>query len=171
MRRSISVVDSYQSLIRIDGSWESHVMPTTACEKHNVHEILRMTYTINPIGIVHSELKRIEDCPRQENEGAPEATLELFAEYIGAASDIRAGDTLILITWLDRANRGTLATYPRNDTRLPLTGIFSTRSPDRPNPIGLHEVTVIAVEAGNKIKVSFLEVLDGTPIIDIKSTR
>ena len=119
------------------------------------------------IGTIHSQLKKLEDCPRQEKEGAPGATIEIFGEFIDAMKDIQPGDQLILFTWLHKADRTVLETRPRNDKSLPLTGVFSTRSPDRPNPIGIHFVKVELVK-GNQITVSNLEVLDGTPLIDIK---
>jgi tRNA-Thr(GGU) m(6)t(6)A37 methyltransferase TsaA len=120
------------------------------------------------IGRIHSELKTMDDCPRQEKEGAPSATIEIFSEFIGGLKNIQAGDQLILFTWLHKADRTILETRPRNDNNLPLTGVFSTRSPDRPNPIGIHFVKVVKVLEDNRFTVSNLEVLDGTPLIDIK---
>ena len=120
------------------------------------------------IGRIHSELKTIDDCPRQEKEGAPSATIEIFSEFIEGLKNIQAGDQLILFTWLHKADRTVLETRPRNDNNLPLTGVFSTRSPDRPNPIGIHFVKVVKVLEDNQFMVSNLEVLDGTPLIDIK---
>jgi tRNA-Thr(GGU) m(6)t(6)A37 methyltransferase TsaA len=120
------------------------------------------------IGTVHSGLKKLEDCPRQEKENAPEATVEVFSEFTEAAESIKEGDEMILFTWLHEADRSVLKTRPRNNNNLPLTGVFSTRSPDRPNPIGIHMVTITAIINSNQFKVSNLEVLDGTPLIDIK---
>ena len=120
------------------------------------------------IGTIHSTLKSIEDCPRQEKEGAPPATIEVFGEFAEGLTDIKTGDELILFTWLHKADREVLETSPRNDDRLPLTGVFSTRSPDRPNPIGIHYVKVNEVLDGKQFSVPNLEVLDGTPLIDIK---
>ena len=120
------------------------------------------------IGKIHSTLKSIEDCPRQEKEGAPPATIEVFEGFAEGLRDIKAGDELILFTWLHKADRKVLETRPRNDHRLPLTGVFSTRSPDRPNPIGIHNVKVDEVLSPKQFIVSNLEVLDGTPLIDIK---
>lgn len=125
-------------------------------------------YNVTPIGRIHSPLKTLEDCPRQENEDAPPATMEIFPEYMKAAKDIVAGDELILLTWLNVADRSVMVTHPRNDPNSSLTGIFSTRSPDRPNPIGLHRITVMKVLAVNTFETSSLEVLDGTPVLDIK---
>lgn len=128
-----------------------------------------MTFPLTPIGTIHSPLKHLEDCPLQEAESAFEAAIELFDEYIPAATHIKPGDTVLLLTWLDKADRTVLETYPRNDPANGLTGIFSTRSPHRPNPIGLHEVRILAKEGPGIFKVAALEVLDGTPVIDIKS--
>lgn len=120
------------------------------------------------IGVVHSGLKRLEDCPLQESENAPEATLEIFPEYITGIKNIKKGDRLLLLTWLHKSDRTVIATHPRNDPGSPLTGVFSTRSPDRPNPIGLHAVEVVSISDTGIIKVSGLEVLDQTPLVDIK---
>lgn len=120
------------------------------------------------VGVIHSELKMLEDCPKQEHENAPEATIEIFNDFINAAKDLKPGDAIILFTWLHKADRKILKTKPRNNMNLPLTGVFSTRSPDRPNPIGIHFVRLVEVEQPNLFKVSGLEALDKTPLIDIK---
>ena len=120
------------------------------------------------IGTVHSQLNQLQHCPRQETENAPEATIEIFSEFIEGIQNLKPGDEIILFTWLHLADRAVLKTIPRNDNNLPLTGVFSTRSPDRPNPIGIHAITITSIVSGNMLKVSNLEVLDGTPIIDIK---
>jgi tRNA-Thr(GGU) m(6)t(6)A37 methyltransferase TsaA len=125
-------------------------------------------YNLTPIGKIHSPLKKLEDCPRQENENAPPAMLEIYPEFLTAAKNIQAGDTLILLTWLNAADRSVMVTHPRNDPNAALTGIFSTRSPDRPNPIGLHRITVAKVVSESVFETSSLEVLDGTPVLDIK---
>ena len=101
-----------------------------------------MKQTITSIGKVHSRLKSLEDCPLQEKENAPEATIEIFAEFKEGIKDIKSGSKLILFTWLHQADRTVLSTRPRNNPNAPITGVFSTRSPDRPNPIGIHFVTV-----------------------------
>lgn len=119
------------------------------------------------IGVVRSELKRLEDCPRQESENAPVATIEILPEFVTGIKDISAGDELLIFTWLHLSDRTVLTTHPRNDPAMPLTGIFSTRSPDRPTPLGLHVVKVLSV-SGAVLEVSNLEVLDQTPVIDIK---
>jgi tRNA-Thr(GGU) m(6)t(6)A37 methyltransferase TsaA len=124
-------------------------------------------YTIQPIGYIHSQLKSREEAPRQGDEGAPEAWLELTTQAAPGLAGITAGDDLFLLTWLHLANRTTLQVHPRGDRSRPLAGVFATRSPDRPNPIGLHRVTVLEV-AQNKLRVAPLEAIDGTPIIDLK---
>lgn len=124
-------------------------------------------FIISQIGIVRSSLKDIKDCPLQEHEYAPTATIEISEGYWDAVADINAGDALIILTWLHLADRNVQKTKPRNDENAPLTGVFSTRSPDRPNPIGIHLAEVQSVTRG-KITVSSLEVLDNTPVIDIK---
>ena len=126
-----------------------------------------MEQTLKIIGKIHSELKRIEDCPLQENESAPEAILEIFPEFFEGIKDIEVGSEILLLTWLHQADRSIIKCVPRNNYDLPMVGVFSTRSPDRPNPIGLHPVRVLSIEK-SKLKVSALEVLDQTPLIDIK---
>jgi tRNA-Thr(GGU) m(6)t(6)A37 methyltransferase TsaA len=125
------------------------------------------TFEIRPIGRVSSSLRTLDAAPRQADEGAPEAWLVFEPEAIEGLRNIRAGDDLILITWLDRARRDVLTVHPRGDASRPPEGVFSTRSPHRPNPLGLHEVHVTAVESG-RLRVSSLEAIDGTPIVDVK---
>jgi tRNA-Thr(GGU) m(6)t(6)A37 methyltransferase TsaA len=120
------------------------------------------------IGQVHSSLKNIGDCPLQEFEGAPEASIQINEEYLSAMSGLKAGAKIIILTWLHKGNRTTLTTKPRNNPNAKTTGVFATRSPDRPNPIGLHEAEITAITDDGKISVSNLEVLDGTPVVDIK---
>ena len=122
---------------------------------------------VKPVGIVQSELTRREDCPLQGNEGAPEAWLKITDEFIEALDGIKVGSDAILLTWFHLANRDVLKCYPRNETNAPHVGVFTTRSPDRPNPIGLHTVKILAIERG-LIKVFPLEALDGTLLLDIK---
>ncbi|TCN36598.1 tRNA-Thr(GGU) m(6)t(6)A37 methyltransferase TsaA [Kribbella orskensis] len=122
---------------------------------------------VRPIGRVESVLTDRQDAPRQADEGAPDAWL-VFDEGVRAAlADLGIGDEILLITWFDRADRDVQAVHPRGDENRPLTGVFSTRSPDRPNPLGLHRVTITAV-AGLRLQVDHLEALDGTPIVDVK---
>jgi tRNA-Thr(GGU) m(6)t(6)A37 methyltransferase TsaA len=130
-------------------------------------EVTVETYEVRGIGVVRSPLRDLEAAPRQGDEGAPEAEL-VFDEEVGPAlQGIEAGSVVVLLTWLHRGNRDTLETRPRNDPTRPMTGVFATRSPDRPNPIGLH--TVIVLEAGPRtLRVAGLEAIDGTPVIDVK---
>ena len=123
--------------------------------------------TINFIGKIHSSLKSIQDCPLQESEDAPEATIEIYPEYLDGIKDIRAGSGILVFTWLHEADRNVITCVTRRNYDSPKVGVFSTRSPDRPNPIGVHSVKVLSIE-NNLIKVSALEVLDLTPLVDIK---
>lgn len=124
-------------------------------------------FTLYPIGIIRSSLKQRSEAPRQGSEGAPDAWLEVEDAYAEALHGLMVGDQVILITWLHQARRGVLKTHPRNDPNNPLTGIFATRSPDRPNPLGLHRVTVLEID-GTRLRVDPLEAIDGTPVVDIK---
>jgi tRNA-Thr(GGU) m(6)t(6)A37 methyltransferase TsaA len=124
-------------------------------------------YDLRPIGHVESPLADRDAAPKQGFEGAPDAWL-VFVSPVGAAlRDLAVGDEAWLLTWLHRADREVLAVHPRDDSSRPLTGVFSTRSQDRPNPIGLHRVR-IAELAGVRVRVRDLEALDGTPILDLK---
>jgi tRNA-Thr(GGU) m(6)t(6)A37 methyltransferase TsaA len=120
-----------------------------------------------PVGWVESPLVERTQAPRQGDEGAPPAWLVFEARIGEAIRDLHVDDEIIVITWLDRADRDVLSTRPRDEPGRPVVGVFSTRSPDRPNPIGLHRVKILAVE-GLRILVSDLEALDGTPIVDVK---
>ncbi len=122
---------------------------------------------LRPIARVESTLTSRADAPRQGDEGAPDAWV-VFDESVRAAlDDLAVGDEIILISWFDRADRDVLTVHPRGDQSRRPTGVFSTRSPDRPNPLGLHRVTVLATD-GLRIQVNNLEALDGTPIVDVK---
>jgi tRNA-Thr(GGU) m(6)t(6)A37 methyltransferase TsaA len=127
------------------------------------------TYPVQPIGIVRSSLREIRDAPNQAFEGAPEALLEIDPVFTAALHRLTPGQDLVLLTWLHRADRGVLQTHPRGDPNIPRTGVFATRSPDRPNPIGLHRVTVSAIESPTRLRVLALEAIDGTPILDLKA--
>ena len=122
---------------------------------------------IRPIGTVASPLVNLAAAPRQPDEGAPAAWLVFEPEVAQGLRNLKAGDAIVVITWLDRAKRDVLTVHPRGDTARPPEGVFSTRSPDRPNPIGLHEVIIDVVES-HRIRVRSLEAIDGTPILDIK---
>lgn len=125
------------------------------------------TFSVQPIGYIRSEVKTRESAPRQGDEGAPNAWLELFPAYRDGLHRMKAGDELIVLTWLHLGRRDVLQLHPRRDPSNPLTGVFLTRSPDRPNPIGLHRVKVWAID-GHRLHVGPLEALDGTPVIDLK---
>ena len=125
------------------------------------------TYILEPIGIIHSDLTDRDAAPRQGYEGAPEAWVEVSSDVADGLLGIRSGDEIIVITCLDRARRETLQVHPGRNPNAPLTGVFATRSPDRPNPVGLHRVTVLEI-AGQRLKVGPIEAIDGTPVIDIK---
>ena len=129
--------------------------------------MIENSYTLKPIGVVRSELVSLEAAPLQGDEGAPEAWLEFTAAVVPGLISIKAGDELIVITWLHQAQRNVLKVHPRNDETVPLTGVFATRSPDRPNPLGLHRVTVLEI-AGNRLKLGPIEAINGTPVVDIK---
>jgi tRNA-Thr(GGU) m(6)t(6)A37 methyltransferase TsaA len=124
-------------------------------------------FLLNPIGHVSSALIDIQSAPRQADEGAPEAWLNFDGRVREGLKGIHVGDEVLLFTWLDRARRDVLSVHPRDDSSRPIEGVFVTRSPDRPNPIGLHRVEITAIE-GTRLRVRNLEALDGTPIIDVK---
>jgi len=124
-------------------------------------------FEIRPIGVVRSTIKRRGDGPKQGREGAPDAWLGIEDDVADGIEGISPGDSVIVITWLHLARRDELKVHPRGDTAKPLTGVFDTRSPDRPNPIGLHRV-VVREMAGRRLRVGPLEAIDGTPIVDIK---
>ena len=124
-------------------------------------------YELKPIGTVESARTDLASAPRQADEGAPEAALVFQAEVLEALKSLHAGDEVILITWLDRARRDVLSVHPRGDESRPEEGVFSTRSPHRPNPIGLHRVEITGIE-GRRVTVRRLEAVDGTPILDVK---
>lgn len=126
-----------------------------------------MTFSIEPIGMIRSEIKNREDAPLFYTEGAPNAFLELIPAYTDGLHRMQAGDEIIVITWLHRARREVLKVHPRGDKSNPLTGVFSTRSPDRPNPLGLHRVKVLEINSGG-LYIGPIEAIDGTPVIDIK---
>ncbi len=124
-------------------------------------------YVLRPIGWVESPLRDRATAPKQGDEGAPDAWLVFDPAVRDGLRDLQVGTEVILLTWLDRARRDVLAVHPRGDLARPETGVFSTRSPDRPNPVGLHRVEIESIH-GNRVRVRNLEALDGTPIVDVK---
>jgi tRNA-Thr(GGU) m(6)t(6)A37 methyltransferase TsaA len=123
---------------------------------------------LQPIGVIRSPLRDRREAPNQAFEGAPAATLELDPALAPALHRVTPGMQLIVVTWLHEADRAVLQVHPMGDERIPLTGVFATRSPDRPNPIGLHRVTVTDIARPAEIRVGALEAIDGTPILDVK---
>lgn len=124
-------------------------------------------YSIQPIGFIRSELTDPETAPRQGTEGAPAAWIELTDRMAPGLLGMKVGDELLVLTWLHLSDRDVLQVYPRGEPARPLTGVFATRSPDRPNPIGLHRATIVAVE-DRRLQVAPMEAVDGTPVLDIK---
>jgi tRNA-Thr(GGU) m(6)t(6)A37 methyltransferase TsaA len=124
-------------------------------------------YVLQPIGWVESPLVDRAQAPKQGDEGSPEAWLVFEPGVRDAMRDLQVGTDVIVLTWLDRARRDVLVVHPRGDLARPETGVFSTRSPDRPNPIGLHRVAILSID-GTRVRVRDLEALNGTPIVDVK---
>jgi len=129
---------------------------------------LRKRYTLHQIGQIRSTLRALEDAPRQGTEGAPDAWLEVDPTFSRALLGIAPGDDVDIVTWLHQADRDVLQVHPRGDPKNPLAGVFATRSPHRPNPLGLHRVTVREI-AGTRLRVGPIEAIDGTPVVDIKA--
>jgi tRNA-Thr(GGU) m(6)t(6)A37 methyltransferase TsaA len=125
------------------------------------------TYEVWAIGRVESPLTEMQSAPKQGDEGAPDVWIQFEPDVLDGLRGTEPGDRLVILTWLDRADRQVLTVHPRGDSSRPPTGVFSTRSHHRPNPIGLHPVEVLAIE-GSRMRVSNLEALDGTPVVDIK---
>jgi tRNA-Thr(GGU) m(6)t(6)A37 methyltransferase TsaA len=122
---------------------------------------------LRSIGVIRSSLKKLENAPMQGIEDAPDAWIEVNAFAREALDGLRVGDQVIVITWLHQSDRDVLKVHPRSDPSRPLTGVFATRSPDRPNPLGLHPVTIRRI-AGNRLRIGPIEAIDGTPVVDIK---
>jgi tRNA-Thr(GGU) m(6)t(6)A37 methyltransferase TsaA len=122
---------------------------------------------LRPIGVIRSVLTERSEAPRQGSEGAPDAWLEVHAWAANGLHRLAVGDEIVVITWLHQADRDVLRVHPRSDARNPLTGVFATRSPDRPNPLGLHTVTLRAID-GTRLRIGPIEAVDGTPVVDIK---
>ncbi|HZB31759.1 MAG TPA: tRNA (N6-threonylcarbamoyladenosine(37)-N6)-methyltransferase TrmO [Streptosporangiaceae bacterium] len=147
-------------------------MAHEAGDAHDAHaahdaDVSHVSYVVHPIGYVASPLVSRDMAPKQGDEGAPEAWLEFTEDVRPGLRDLRPGTEVLVLTWLDRASRDVLAVRPRDDPERPLTGVFSTRSPDRPNPVGLHRVSIVSID-GTRVRVRDLEALDGTPIVDVK---
>jgi tRNA-Thr(GGU) m(6)t(6)A37 methyltransferase TsaA len=126
------------------------------------------TQALRTIGRVHSPLKRAADAPKQGDEGAPNARVQIKAAFLRGLDGIAPGQEMLILTRLHQADREVLAVHPRDDLRNPLTGVFATRSPDRPNPIGVHRVKVLEIQKDGWLLVQGLEAIDGTPVVDIK---
>lgn len=122
---------------------------------------------LRAIGVIESVLKTRGESPKQGSEGAPDAWVDVCRWAAAALHGLAVGDEIIVITWLHQARRDVLQVHPRSDVRNPLTGVFATRSPDRPNPLGLHPVVVRAIE-GTRLRIGPIEAIDGTPVVDIK---
>lgn len=133
--------------------------------KPDLHETRR--HIVEPIGIIKSSIMRREDAPRQGREGGVDAWIHIDKNVAAGLKGLEVGHEIVVLTWFHQADRNVLAVHPRGDLRNPLTGVFATRSPDRPNPIGLHEVVIREI-AGDAMRVFPLEAIDGTPVIDIK---
>lgn len=126
-----------------------------------------MDLTLRPVGVIESTIKSRSEAPKQGSEGAPDAWLVVNSLAMECIEGLQVGDDIIVVTWLHRARREVMKVHPRSDPRRPLTGVFATRSPDRPNPIGLHQVKLHEI-TGNRLRVGPIEVIDGTPVVDIK---
>jgi tRNA-Thr(GGU) m(6)t(6)A37 methyltransferase TsaA len=124
-------------------------------------------YCLQPIGFIQSTITTRQEAPKQGYEGAPDAWIIIDEKALPAMEGLTTGDDIILITWFHKSKRDVLQIHPRGDINNPITGVFATRSPDRPNPLGLHRVKVLEIK-DNKLKVGPLEALDGTPVVDIK---
>jgi tRNA-Thr(GGU) m(6)t(6)A37 methyltransferase TsaA len=125
------------------------------------------TYELTPIGVVRSALTQRDQAPKQGGEGAPDAWIDITSNLMEGLDGLVVGQAIIVVTWFHQSQRDVLKLHPRDDHSLPMTGVFATRSPDRPNPLGLHRVTILEI-MGNSLKVGPLEAIDGTPIVDIK---
>jgi tRNA-Thr(GGU) m(6)t(6)A37 methyltransferase TsaA len=122
---------------------------------------------VRPVGVIRSILRSRAAAPMQGREGAPDAWLEVFPWAVDALDGLAAGDEVVVLTWLHRARREVLKVHPRSDRRRPLAGVFATRSPDRPNPLGLHPVTIRRIR-GRRLRIGPIEAINGTPVIDVK---
>ena len=131
---------------------------------------MTIEYELSPIGFVDSPLTDRSTAPKQGDEGSPHAWLDIDPDYAPGLAGLTVGHDLLVLTWLHQARRDVLSVHPRGNPDNPQRGVFDTRSPDRPNPIGLHRVRIVAID-GTRIRVQGLEAIDGTPIVDLKSVR
>jgi tRNA-Thr(GGU) m(6)t(6)A37 methyltransferase TsaA len=127
-----------------------------------------MDFVVHPIGMVRSTLTDRSQCPHQGNEGAPEAWIEVDPKYAAAIDGLEPGTEIVILTWMHLADRSVLRVHPKGNLQNPITGVFRTRSADRPNPIGLHRATVVALDPPTRLLVEPLEAVDKTPVVDIK---
>lgn len=139
----------------------------TSRTSERVRAARRPAARLRAIGVIRSALRERSKAPKQGAEGAPDAWLEVHPSVAKGLHGLAPGDEIVVITWLHRARRDVLRVHPRSDPRNPLTGVFATRSPDRPNPLGLHPVTVRAIER-HRLRIGPIEAIDGTPVVDIK---
>jgi len=140
--------------------WREERLENTVIEMHE-------DYSLHPIGHIRSTLRALDEASRQGSEGAPDAWLEVNPNFARALLGIATGDEVVVITWLHRADRDVREVHPRGDPEIPLAGVFATRSPDRPNPLGLHRVTVREI-SGTRLRIGPIEAIDGTPVVDVK---
>ena len=124
-------------------------------------------FNLRPVGVIRSTLKKRSEAPKQGSEGAPDAWIEIEPWASAGLHRMKVGDEVLVITWFHQGDRDVLQVHPRSDPKRALTGVFATRSPDRPNPLGLHPVTVKEI-AGNRLRIGPIEAIDGTPVVDIK---
>ena len=142
-------------------------MPLPKATRNKSRTKNRLAWSLRPIGVIRSTLRKRSEAPKQGSEGAPDVWLDLQHFALAALDGIAPGDDLLILTWLHQSDRTVLKVHPRSDPSRRLTGVFATRSPDRPNPIGLHRVTVRKIEK-HRLRIGPIEAIDGTPVVDIK---
>ncbi len=156
-------------LCRTTIGWRAANSDWTASDNSkDVRMPIDKSFNVVPIGYIHSLLKERNGAPRQGWEGAPDARIEIDPEFVECLDGIQSGQDIWVLTWLHESRRSVRKVHPRGDLRNPMMGVFATRSPDRPNPIGLHRTNVLSVESNGWLQVQRIEAIDGTPIIDIK---